>query len=154
MIALTCLGPSLGVASDTSAKQLRTKQDEWCKIGAANKEPYPEDLEWESLVDVLRGKVNVNVHCYEAVDFDQLIRLTNEFEFSIAAVHHAHEAYLVPDLLKKAYGHVPVAAIFATFKVSSVPGSVRPEPAPAKLTDMHLLISICRTTSAKPCVLE
>lgn len=33
-----------------------------------------------------------------------LIQLTNEFKFSIAAFHHAHETYLVPDLLKKAYG--------------------------------------------------
>lgn len=31
-------------------------------------------------------------------------QLTNEFNFSIAAFHHAHESYLVPDLLKKAYG--------------------------------------------------
>ena len=33
-----------------------------------------------------------------------LLQLSNEFKFPIAAVHHAHEAYLVPDLLKKAYG--------------------------------------------------
>lgn len=31
-------------------------------------------------------------------------QLTNEFKFSLAAVHHAHEAYLVPEVLKKAYG--------------------------------------------------
>jgi hypothetical protein len=31
-------------------------------------------------------------------------QITNEFKFSIAAFHHAHETYLVPDLLKKAYG--------------------------------------------------
>jgi hypothetical protein len=30
--------------------------------------------------------------------------MTNEFQFSLAAFHHAHETYLVPDLLKKAYG--------------------------------------------------
>ena len=59
--------------ADNSATQLRTKQDEWCKIGSANKEPFPEDLEWEALADVLRGKVKVNVHCYETVDFDQLV---------------------------------------------------------------------------------
>lgn len=31
-------------------------------------------------------------------------QLSNEFKFPIAAFHHAMEAYLVPDLLKKAYG--------------------------------------------------
>jgi hypothetical protein len=55
------------------ATKLRVKQDEWCKVGAANKEPFPEDLAQEALVDVLRGKVKVNVHCYETVDFDQLV---------------------------------------------------------------------------------
>lgn len=34
-------------------------------------------------------------------DFKQL---TNEFRFPITAFHHAHETYLVPDLLKQAYG--------------------------------------------------
>jgi hypothetical protein len=31
-----------------------------------SKEDYPEDLEFEALVDVLRGRVKVNIHCYEA----------------------------------------------------------------------------------------
>lgn len=26
---------------------------------------FPDDLKWEALVDVLRGKVKVNTHCYE-----------------------------------------------------------------------------------------
>lgn len=34
----------------------------------------------------------------------RLLQLTNEFKFPIAAFHHAHETYLVPDLLKKTYG--------------------------------------------------
>lgn len=57
------------------------------------------------------------------------IQLTNEFKFPIAAFHHASETYLVPELLKKAYGastrvfmnrfdrfidHTPASAIFAT----------------------------------------
>lgn len=44
------------------------------------------------------------------------MRLSNEFKFNIASVHHAHEAYLVPDLLKKTYGGAPAASIFATNK--------------------------------------
>ena len=49
-----------------------------------------------------------------AVDFDGLVRLTNEFKFPIAAFHHAHSSYLVPDLLKKTYGGAPALALFAT----------------------------------------
>ncbi|KAI0320932.1 carbohydrate esterase family 9 protein [Amylostereum chailletii] len=103
-------------AYDT-ARQIKEKQDVYCSRALsgqwADLGDYPEDLQWEALVDVLRGRVKVQAHCYEAVDLDDLIRLTNEFQFPIAAVHHAHEAYLVPDVLKRAYGHPPAAAIFA-----------------------------------------
>ncbi|THH01236.1 hypothetical protein EW145_g6949 [Phellinidium pouzarii] len=84
-------------------------RDDWAGLGA-----FPDDLQWEALVDVLRGRVKVQIHCYEAVDLDDIIRLTNEFKFPVAAFHHAHETYLVPDLLKKAYGQVPASALFAT----------------------------------------
>ena len=29
------------------------------------------------------------------------MKITNEFKFNIASFHHAHEAYLVPEVLKK-----------------------------------------------------
>lgn len=64
---------------------------------------FPDDLQWEALVDVLRGRVKVNTHCYEAVDLDAFVRvseifvhcswilihfllekLTNEFKFPLA----------------------------------------------------------------------
>ncbi|KAJ7579295.1 carbohydrate esterase family 9 protein [Mycena floridula] len=100
------------------ALQIKNKQDEYCAKAVAGKweglGEYPEDLEWEALVDVLRGRVKLQVHCYEAVDLDDLVRLTNEFKFPVAAVHHASEAYLVPEVLKKAYGATPAVALFAT----------------------------------------
>ncbi|VDB85240.1 unnamed protein product [Peniophora sp. CBMAI 1063] len=100
------------------ARQLKESQDDYCAKASRNQwkdlGDFPEDLQWEMLVDVLRGKVKVQTHCYEAVDLDDLIRLSNEFKFSIAAVHHASEAYLVPDVLKRAYGHPPAVALFAT----------------------------------------
>ncbi|KAH9176445.1 carbohydrate esterase family 9 protein [Lactarius sanguifluus] len=100
------------------ARQIKKEQDAYCEQAFSgrwsNLGEFPEDLQWEALVDVLRGRVKVQTHCYEAVDLDDLIRLSNEFKFSIAAVHHAHEAYLVPDVLKRAYGPPPAAAIFAT----------------------------------------
>lgn len=59
---------------------------------------FPEDLEIEALVAVLRGQVKVNTHCYTTTDLDMFTRLTQEFKFPIAAFHHAHEAYLVPEV--------------------------------------------------------
>ncbi|KAJ7089249.1 carbohydrate esterase family 9 protein [Mycena belliarum] len=125
-----------------TARILKEKQDAYCEKALTGRWPglgdFPEDLQWEALVDVLRGRVKVQNHCYEAVDFDGMVRLTNEFKFPIAAFHHAHEAYLVPDLIKKAYGHPPAVAIFATharFKREASRGS---EFAPRILADNGL----------------
>ncbi|KAG6332265.1 hypothetical protein ID866_6822 [Astraeus odoratus] len=101
-------------------RELKEKQDSYCaKVleGGAIEDlgPFPDDLQYEALVDTLRGKVKVHVHCYEAVDLDGFVRLTNEFKFPVAAFHHAHEAFLVPDLLKKAYNHTPSVAMFGSF---------------------------------------
>ncbi|KAG8714759.1 hypothetical protein FRC08_011480 [Ceratobasidium sp. 394] len=129
-----------------SARDVMRKQEEFCaraQTGTVNwrQENFPEDLRFEALVDVLRGRVKVNIHCYEAVDFDGIVRLTNEFQFPIAAFHHAHEAYLVPDLVKSAWGKVPPAvALFATnarYKREAYRGS---EFAPKILNDHGLKV--------------
>ncbi|KAI5480118.1 hypothetical protein MNV49_001778 [Pseudohyphozyma bogoriensis] len=104
------------------ARKIKVKQDEYCEKalaahakGKVLEEKFPEgDLQWEALVDLLRGKVKLNTHCYESTDFAAFIRHSQEFQFPIAAFHHAHEAWLVPDLLKQAYGTTPAVAIFAT----------------------------------------
>ncbi|KAH8915276.1 hypothetical protein BT69DRAFT_1356805 [Atractiella rhizophila] len=113
------------------ARLIKESQDEYCSKAYAAaeskevlKEKFPEDLQWEALVDLLRGRVKLNTHCYETTDFDAIIRHSNEFKFPIAAFHHAHEAYLVPDRLKETYGGAPAIAMFATnmrFIVSSSP---------------------------------
>ncbi|KAK7470199.1 hypothetical protein VKT23_001637 [Stygiomarasmius scandens] len=107
----------------STAQSIKQSQDDFCSSALSNSwssiggssATFPDSLEWEALVDVLRGRVKIQNHCYEAVDLDGIIRLTNEFKFKIAAFHHAHETYLVPDLLKKMYGGEPPAvALFAT----------------------------------------
>ncbi|KAJ6577401.1 carbohydrate esterase family 9 protein [Mycena capillaripes] len=101
-----------------TASQIKKQQDDYCSKALANEweglGEFPENLQWEALVDVVRGRVKVNIHCYEAVDFDGIVRLSNEFKFPVSAFHHASEAYLVPDLIKKTYGPTPAIAIFAT----------------------------------------
>ncbi|KAG2121914.1 hypothetical protein DEU56DRAFT_89089 [Suillus clintonianus] len=107
-------------AAYDSARKLRDAQDAFCSKAESDSwddlagETFPEDLQWESLVDVLRGRVRLAVHCYEAVDLDGIVRLTNEFEFPVASFHHAGETYLVPDLLKKTWGGTPAIALFAS----------------------------------------
>ncbi|KAG6911111.1 hypothetical protein DXG01_003851 [Tephrocybe rancida] len=126
------------------ARKIKDAQDKYCAKALSNEwndlGEYPEDLQWEALVDVLRGRVKVHNHCYEATDLDGIVRLSNEFKFPIAAFHHAHETYLVPDLVKKAYGLTPAVALFATnarYKREAYRGS---EFAPRILADNGLRV--------------
>lgn len=101
------------------AGKLVRDQDDWClaadEIGAENMEAYlPQELEWDSLGALLRGQVLLNTHCYTVPDLEAFVRHTNEFKFRIQAFHHAHQTYLVPEILKRAYGgKPPAAALFA-----------------------------------------
>ncbi|PKS13257.1 hypothetical protein jhhlp_000028 [Lomentospora prolificans] len=100
------------------ASKLVRDQDDWCAeaeaVGAENMPRYlPEELKWESLGAVLRGQVHVNTHCYTIPDLESFVDHTNEFKFSVRAFHHAHSTFLVPEILKRAWGHTPASALFA-----------------------------------------
>ncbi|KAG5648919.1 hypothetical protein DXG03_000268 [Asterophora parasitica] len=122
------------------ARKIMLEQDSYCaKVEAGLWESagnqFPESLKWEALVDVLRGRVKISNHCYEVVDLDSIVRLSNEFEFHISSFHHAAEAWLVPELLKKTFGGTPGVALFATnhrYKREAYRGS---EFAPRVLAD-------------------
>ncbi|GBE80175.1 predicted protein [Sparassis crispa] len=114
------------------ARKIKNTQDAYCakvEAGLWNElqgQDYPDNLQWEALVDVLRGRVKISNHCYEEVDLDDIVRLTNEFQFPIASFHHASEAWLVPDVLKRTWGGTPTIAMFATkhrYKRESYRGS-------------------------------
>ncbi|KAJ7143728.1 hypothetical protein C8R44DRAFT_827345 [Mycena epipterygia] len=89
------------------ARKIKDAQDAFCAVAENGlwdgESAYPESL--QVLVDVLRGRVKVSVHCY---------KLSNEFKFSIASIHHATSTYLVPDLLKQTWGGEPAIALFAS----------------------------------------
>ncbi|KAI3325640.1 amidohydrolase [Xylariaceae sp. AK1471] len=101
------------------AADLVRAQDDWCAaadaVGIRNVDSYlPQDLQWETLGAVLRGQVHVNTHCYTIPDLEAFVDHTNEFKFSIRAFHHAHQTFLVPEILKRAWGDSPPAsALFA-----------------------------------------
>ena len=115
----------------TSATKLREEQDAFCEKAKANtlatdQIAFPDDLALEAVVNVLRGKVKVNTHCYTMEDLTSFVAHTNEFKFPLAAFHHAHEAYLVPELLNNVYGGTPAVALFslnANYKTESYFGS-------------------------------
>ncbi len=61
--------------------------------------PPKRDLKQETLVDVLEGRIRVQVHCYRADDMATMLDVADEFGFRIAAFHHGVEAYKIADLL-------------------------------------------------------
>lgn len=76
------------------------------------------------------------------VDFTGIVGLSNEFQFPIAAFHHAHEAYLVPEVIKQAYGETPGVAIFATFSRYKKESFRASEYAPRILHDAGIRVSM------------
>ena len=68
--------------------------------GEEHRPPEP-DLKLDTLAGVLTGDIRVHAHCYRADDIAQLFDLAREFDFRIAAIHHAAEAYKIPDLFAK-----------------------------------------------------
>jgi hypothetical protein len=100
------------------ARALREKQDAWCFSAAAVRESgdvtaaisfmeatAKEDdatdlLELDSTIAMLRGKIGINIHCYETEDFEDMLTHSKEFRFRIQAFHHALSAWQVPELIK------------------------------------------------------
>jgi hypothetical protein len=68
-----------------TARILKEKQDTYCAKALAGQwnglGDFPEDLQWEALVDVLRGRVKVQNHCYEGVDIDGMVRVRIDDHF-------------------------------------------------------------------------
>jgi hypothetical protein len=68
-------------AYDT-ARKIRDAQDTYCSAAlsgnwtAISNKAFPEELQWEALVDVLRGRVKVHTHSYETVDLDAIVRVS------------------------------------------------------------------------------
>lgn len=100
------------------ARNYVKSQNDWCAAAAAkgieDMATYlPREIRWESLGALLRGQVRLNTHCYTIPDLEAFVRHTNEFHFELYAFHHAHQTYLVPEILKRAYGRTPAVALFA-----------------------------------------
>lgn len=67
--------------------------------GDKSAEAPSRDLEMETLRGVLQGDIRIHNHCYRADEMANMIELSKEFGYEIAAFHHAVEAYKVAPLL-------------------------------------------------------
>lgn len=87
-----------------SARRVKGEQDRWCEAATTGRvvtHEYPRSLEWQTLVDVLRGDVKVNVHGYETEDILAVLDHADEFGFNITALHHALHSDQVAQEIKR-----------------------------------------------------
>ncbi|KAK1843196.1 carbohydrate esterase family 9 protein [Colletotrichum chrysophilum] len=107
------------------ARKLKSEQDAWCRTAehvegegfkhvriarfVAEYGGFPEDLELEATVALLRGEFNVNIHCYEPEDFERMLAVLHEFGVHPQAFHHALEAWQVPEFLKEQERNITIA---------------------------------------------
>lgn len=80
LLALTSISQYWQLNRYDKARQIKVAQDDYCAKAMAGRwselaSNFPEDLQWEALVDVLRGRVKVHNHCYETVDLDDMVRV-------------------------------------------------------------------------------
>ncbi|TRM67641.1 hypothetical protein BD626DRAFT_423922 [Schizophyllum amplum] len=143
-------------AAYEQAREVRRAQDAFCGAAQAGSwqglGEYPESLQWEALVDVLRGNVKVGVtsDCSEAVDLDAIARLSNEFEFHVASLQGAADAWLVPGLLKRMWGGPPAMSLFATNHRHSRQTYWGSEFAPRVLADNNITVVLSTSHPTLP----
>lgn len=88
----------------------RAYQREWADYdkavkAAGAKGPAPlaprRDLQKETLVGILEGKILVHAHCYRADEILMLMRVADEFGFKIRTLQHVLEGYKVASEIAK-----------------------------------------------------
>ena len=100
------------------AEAYRRKWDAWLKNRKG--EPPQRDLGLETLAEVLRGNILVQMHCYRADEMAQVIDMSHEFGYKVRAFHHGVEAYKIADLLAKEGIGAAVWADWGDFKMEAL----------------------------------
>jgi imidazolonepropionase-like amidohydrolase len=83
---------------------------EAAKARAQNVVSPRRDLKLETLADILRGKIRVNVHCYVAPEIVMMLNVADEFGFKVSVLQHVLEGYKVA---KEIAAHGATASTFA-----------------------------------------
>ena len=83
------------------AADYKKSWDDYISDSAAGKDvdAPARNLRLETLEGVLDGDIRIHNHCYKADEMAQMIDMSKEFDYEIAAFHHAVEAYKAAPLL-------------------------------------------------------
>lgn len=83
-------------------------------------DPPGRDLTLETVAGALKGDIPVHIHCYRADEMLQMIDLSHEFGFRIAAFHHALEAFkIAPELVREGVPVVTWAGDWSGYKMEA-----------------------------------
>ena len=88
----TRMGVVLAIREELAKAKSRLSEGETSDLSSV-------DPNLATLMRVLQGEIALQVHCYRAEEMANLIELSEEYGFRIAAFHHASEAYKIADLL-------------------------------------------------------
>jgi imidazolonepropionase-like amidohydrolase len=80
------------------------------------------DLQLETLAGVLSGEILLQWHCYRADEMANAIEIAHEFDFEIAAFHHAVEAYKIGPMLAREHICSAMWADWWGFKIEAYDG--------------------------------
>jgi imidazolonepropionase-like amidohydrolase len=84
--------------------------------------PPDRDLDKETLVGILDGRLLPQIHCYRADDMLSMLQVAREFGFHVRGFHHALEAYKIRDVLASEGVSVSTWADWWGFKEESWDG--------------------------------
>eukprot|EP00457_Paulinella_chromatophora_P001527 gb/GEZN01001529.1/.p1 GENE.gb/GEZN01001529.1/~~gb/GEZN01001529.1/.p1 ORF type:complete len:937 (+),score=146.56 gb/GEZN01001529.1/:29-2839(+) len=102
-----------------------TAQVRWCSQKQLQESTsFPRTRRLDGVAALLRGKAQLHNHCYTVADLEMMIRLSHEFNFSVAAFHHGLEAYKVADRLAQEQIAVATFATSWGFKLEAYDASV------------------------------
>ncbi|KZF23063.1 amidohydrolase [Xylona heveae TC161] len=140
------------------ARKLQERQNSWCEaavnaatstFGKSQRLPtflrdqgfFPSSLKYETTLALLRGELNVNIHCYEPQDFEDVLNVLHEFGVHPQAFHHALEAWQVPEFLKHAEENITIATFADNgfFKAEAYGSNLR---APKILNDHGIPVAL------------
>ena len=91
-------GPSTRMGNLAHMREVFRQAKDY-RLARQSKNPPPTDLNFETLNEVLDGKIRVHIHCYRHDDIESMYRLMDDLNIQIASFQHALEAYKVRDII-------------------------------------------------------
>jgi imidazolonepropionase-like amidohydrolase len=102
----------------TAALAYRGTWEAWEANGASGIPPR-RDLRMEALVDILDEELLVSAHGYRQDEFLALVRLAEEFDFTLRTLQHGVEAYKIAPELAEAGVAAVVWTDWSSFKIEA-----------------------------------